>query len=203
MFMQNLIFLILISFLFSKTYANTNLGLLIEPSINLERSDTSVNYPNPLSKSTGLTQGFGLGARVAFQFKEVVFLGLDGRYSRTNYLDSSIHYDANATSYNWGPVIGMQMPLVGLRIWGSYIVGSEMNPERSGELNINFNQGTGYRVGAGVKFLMVSFNLELQQINYRNTNLESVGPFETNTNFSSVSLINNSWIASISFPLGI
>jgi hypothetical protein len=88
----------------------------------------------------------------------------------------------------------------GLRAWASYIVGSNFNPEKSGSLDIEFKDASGYRIGTGLNFLMLSLNLEYQNIKYDKTILEQFGPFSPEVNFDNVDLRNKSWIASVSFP---
>lgn len=106
-------------------------GLMIEPSISYEIGDTSIGYPAPFSNSTGTASGFGLGARLGFHFEEAFFLGLDARYSFPQYKDSSVNYDSAASSVNVGPVIGMQMPNMGLRVWGALVLGGDLDPAGS------------------------------------------------------------------------
>jgi hypothetical protein len=178
----------------------TRIGLFIEPALTYERSDTSVNYPAPFSSSSGKVNGFGIGARLGIHLKEVFFLGLDGRYSMPTFKDSTVSYDAKSVSTNWGPVAGLQMPNLGLRLWGGIILGGNLNPERSGSLDVNFKDTFGYRVGAGFRLMPVSLNLEYQHLKYEQTILEQVGPF-SNTTFNNVTLENNSWVASVSFPV--
>lgn len=178
-------------------------GLFVEPAVTFEKGDTSVNYPSPFSDSSGDSNGFGLGARVGFHLSDIIFLGMDGRYSRPKFKDSTANYDATANSYNWGPVAGIQMPIVGLRVWASYIAGSELDPAKDGALDVKFVSGSGYRVGAGMRVALVSLNLEYQHINYSRTELQQLGPFTTTSSFDNVELNNNAWIASVSFPLAL
>jgi hypothetical protein len=177
------------------------MGLFIEPALTYERSDTSINYPAPFSSSKGKADGFGLGARLGFHINEVFFLGVDGRYSMPTFKDSSVNYDAKSVSTNWGPVAGIQMPIVGLRVWGGIILGGNLNPDSSGNLDINFKDTSGYRVGAGFRVLPISLNIEYQHLKYGESILERVGPFSPTTTFSNVALTNNSWVVSVSFPV--
>lgn len=63
--------------------------------------------------------------------------------------DSSVNYNAKATSTRIGPVIGMQMPNLGLRIWGTYILSGDLDPEKSGNYDVKFQDAKGYRIGTG------------------------------------------------------
>lgn len=175
-------------------------GLFVEPSLTYEIGATDVNYPTPFSNSSGKADGIGLGARLGLHLSEVFFLGVDARYATPKFTDSSVSYDANAVSTNLGPVLGFQMPIVGLRLWGSYILSADLNPEASGSFDVNFKKGSGYRLGAGFRILIVSLNLEYQEIKYGTANLEQVGPFASTSLFDNVNLENKSWVASVSLP---
>lgn len=173
-------------------------GAFVEPVVTYERSSSKVDYPAPYGSSDGNIQGFGLGARVGMHVSEVIFVGLDARYSIPKFkIDSAVGtYDQNAKSYNWGPVVGVQMPDIGLRVWANYIVDSQMDPDADA-IDVRFNKGKGFRVGGGFRVAMVSLNLEYQDLKYDETTLQAGTGFDT----SSVNLKNQTWIASVSFPL--
>jgi hypothetical protein len=183
-------------------FANqTPIGLFVEPLLSYEIGDMSVNYPSPLGKSSGKADGFGLGSRVGFHLYESFFVGFDGRYSIPQFKDSSVIQDAESVATNWGPLVGIQMPNIGLRVWGTVILGGELNLEKSKSFDVAFKNATGYRIGTGFRIFSVSLNLEYQQMRYDKTSLDQIGPFSTESEFSSVNLENKSWVASISFPL--
>ncbi len=175
-------------------------GAFVEPMITYEMGNSGVNYPSPLSNSSGKVEGIGLGGRFGVHIAETFFAGLDLRLAYPQFKDSSTNYDAKSTSSNWGLFVGMQVPVVGLRVWASYILGGEVNPEKSGLLDVKFQNASGYRLGAGYRISIVSLNLEYQQIKYGQAQLEQAGPFTGTSTFDSVSLQNNSWVASVSFP---
>lgn len=176
-------------------------GLYVEPAVTYEAGDTSINYPSPLTNSAGRVEGLGLGARIGFHLMDAFIVALDLRYAMPQFKDSSVNYDAKSTATNFGPVVAFQMPIVGLRVWGSYVLTGELNPEASGSVDVKFQDATGYRVGAGFRILMLSLNLEYQQIKYGKANLEQLGPFIPGTIFDNVSLENKTWIGSVSFPM--
>jgi len=178
-------------------------GLFVEPAVTYEAGSGSINYPGPLSNSSGTSDGFGVGARLGAHLNEAFFLGLDFRYGMPQFKDSSVHYSAKATSTNWGPVIGMQMPNVGMRLWAVYVVDGELNPDRSGGYDVKFRNASGYRIGTGFKVASVSLNVEYKQLKYGKTTLEEIGPFDPNAEFGNVNLENNGWLASVSFPLAL
>lgn len=176
-------------------------GLFVEPAITYELGNTTVNYPAPLSDSTGRADGLGIGARLGFHISEAFFLGADARYSMPGFKDSSVSYDAKSVSTLLGPVVGFQMPDVGLRLWGTYLMAGELNPEASGNFDVKFTKPSGFRVGAGFRVEAFSINAEYQQVKYGESVLEQIGPFTPGSTFDSVNLENKSWIISASFPL--
>lgn len=197
-------FFTLITILMTSTsaYAAKDAGLFVEPAVTYETSDFDVAYP--FTNSQGETNGFGLGARLGFHVNDVLFLGVDGRYSKLNFEDrnSSFNYDADADQFNVAPVIGIQMPVIGLRVWGSYIVTSTLDPEQASGIDMKFSDGKGYRVGAGFRVLAVSLNLEYQKIEYDKTTVQQLGPIPAFAT-DNVKLENEAWIASVSFPISI
>ena len=175
-------------------------GLYAEPGVTYEYLDNSISWPAPFSSSTGTTRGLGLSARLGIHASEIIFVALDGRYSRPQFKDSSTNVESSATSYNWGPVVGVQMPVVGLRVWGQYVMDGTLNPEASGNFDYLFNQATGYRIGAGFRVTLVSINLEYQDLKYKTT-VENAYGFNTNASFSSAGLTSKGWVLGVSFPL--
>ena len=175
-------------------------GILFEPAVTYEFGDTTVTYPQPVSNSTGKATGLGFGARVGFNFADVFFATLDGRYAMPQFKDSSVSYDAKAVATNWGPTLGFRLPIVGFRVWGTYVAGAEMNPEQSGYFDVKFTEGKGYRVGGGFGFILFNLNLEYQQIKYDKTTFEQVGPF-VGSSSNNVTLEDKTWLVSASFPL--
>lgn len=199
---MNKTFALLATLLISSfAYAEEGAGLFVEPAITYESSDFDVNYP--FTSSSGETNGFGLGARIGFHVSDVLFVGIDGRYSKLDFEDSNsvFNYDADAEHFNVGPVIGVQMPVIGLRVWGSYIAAGTLDPKENNGLDLKFSDGTGYRVGAGFHVFALSLNVEYQKMDYDKTTLQQAGPFTGTAD--GVQLENESWIASVSFPISI
>jgi hypothetical protein len=177
-------------------------GLFVEPALTYESSSSSIDYGAPLNNSSGSVNGAGLGLRLGGHIMDIMFIGADVRYSRPQFKDSSNNYDATATSINYGVVVGAQMPVLGLRVWGGYVLGGELNPEASGGTDVKFADPKGYRIGAGIHVLMVSVNLEYQELKYDKTTIEQLGGVNTNTSISN-KLQNNSYVVSVSFPMSL
>jgi hypothetical protein len=178
-------------------------GLFIEPMITYEQGDGEIDYPSPFGTSDTTSKGFGIGGRLGFHVHKSVFLGVDGRYSSLELKVDGSDTKSDAKAWNFGPMIGIQMPTtIALRVWASYIMDGQIDPEKDNGFDVKFEDGTGYRVGAGLKLGIASLNLEYQNLTYDKTRIQAVGNFGTNS-VSSTSLENNTWIASVSFPIGL
>ena len=183
---------------------NNEGGLFVEPMVTYENLDSEVNYPSPFDNNEGSSDGLGVGLRLGAHVYESVFLGVDGRYSKLEYDAEGENYKPDADTFNYGLVLGAQLPTtLSIRVWGGWILGSEFDPERDSDLDVKFESGSGWRVGAGIKLAIVSLNLEYQKITYDKTTLESVGPFDPNESFNDVELENKGYVLSVSFPLSL
>lgn len=178
-------------------------GFFLEPSLTYQRGDGDVNYPDPIDDSDSDINGFGAGLRLGFHVYESFFIGADGRYSLLNFEDSSLDQDTDAKAFNYGPTVGFQMPtLLGLRVWGTYILGGELDPDKDEGVDAKFEDGSGWRLGAGVKLGIVSLNLEYQDMTFDETILEDAGVF-SGTSLNDVELDSKAWILSVSFPVSL
>jgi len=140
--------------------------------------------------------------RLGFHFNDMIFLAADGRYAQAKFKDSSNNLDSKATQYDIGPTVGIQMPIFGLRVWGTYIAASELDPKESNNIDLKFSSGKGYRVGGGIHLAFVSLNLEWQKLDYDKTTIERIGPF-TPGSTTNIKYQGEGWIASVSFPISI
>lgn len=179
-------------------------GLFIEPAITYESGSGDINLPSPFSNSENDLDGFGLGARLGFHVYESIFIGVDGRYSFVTFKENKINMDTDAKAWNIGPVVGVQMPTdLGIRVWGSYILAGEVDPDKDKEVDLKFKSGNGFRLGVGIKLLMVSVNAEYQKIKYDETKVQSLAIFDPGSTTNNVSLDNESVVLSVSFPVSI
>lgn len=177
-------------------------GLFIEPMLTYENGDAEVDLPSPFNSSDSSVDGFGIGGRLGFHFLESVFVGIDGRYSKPTYKNDDTNISTDATAYNYGPVVGIQLPTpLGIRVWAGYIAGGQMDLEEDQGVDLKFKDGSGYRIGGGIKLALVSLNLEYQQMNYKETELEDAGIFTGTTN--DVDQKNSSYVFSVSFPFSL
>ena len=180
--------------------ADSVAGIFIEPGVTLQKSELKTNFPSPFTSSSGDSNGLGLVGRAGIHLGEVLFLAADARYAQQRYSDSSNNLQANAEAYQIGPVAGMQTPLIGLRLWAGYILAAQLNPGESNGVDFKFKDGKGYLVGAGFHILMISLNVEYQDLTYNSVELEKLGPFSVNSNFGGTTLADKSWILSVTFP---
>ncbi len=178
-------------------------GLYVEPMLTYEGSSkTKIDWPSPLTSSTGSLTGFGVGARLGFHIDEVFFVAADARYSKPTFKDSSLDTSSDATAYNYGVGVGVQAPVFGLRVWGDYIAGGELDPAADKGFDTKFTGGSGYRVGAGLRFDIVSINLEYQHMKYDKTDVSySIAGFNPSTSLNDSKLQNDSYILSVAFPI--
>lgn len=174
-------------------------GLFLEPALTYQTGETTVSYPSPFSNSEENVEGLGLGLRVGVHASDALFLALDGRYARPTYDSSALGGRAEASVYNTGLTLGVQTPLAGLRVWGTYLFDGELNPNSIKDIDVKFGDFEGYRVGAGVYFAVVSVNLEYQEGKYYSTTVEDARGF-TGT-YDSITAKDQSYILSVSFPI--
>lgn len=177
-------------------------GVFLEPMVTYEKGEGDLNFPAPFSNDETDLNGFGAGLRLGVHILDSLFIGADGRYSMPTFEDKTLNQDTDAKAWNYGPVLGVQMPTaLGVRLWGSYIYDAVVDPDASQGVNERFEDGSGWRVGAGIKLGPTSLNAEYQDVSYDTTEIEEVGVFTPGTTFNNVNLDNKTWILSVSFPM--
>lgn len=181
--------------------SGANAGLFIEPGVTYETGKSTLDWPAPLSDSTGDVKGLGLVARLGFHVNDVLFVGGDARYSKPNFNNSANHYDASAENMNLGAVVGMQTPVAGLRVWGEYVFMGSLDPAKSNNVDVKFEDAKGYRVGVGFYVAMISLNLEYQKLSYGKSTLQQIGTIPVGSSLGK--LDDEAYIASVTFPLAL
>ncbi len=176
-------------------------GLFVEPAVTYQMNDTDFNWGS-FGSSEGEANGFGLGMRLGFHASEVFFVGMDARYSQLGFEEDSVSYDADAEDFNYGPVVGIQMPDYGMRVWATYVAGGSFDPDRdSSSLDVKFEDTTGYRVGVGFHLKSFSINAEYQKLEYDKTKVQQLGPFASPGDIDGNNFETEAWIGSVSFPI--
>lgn len=185
-------------FLTPKIYAQS--GFFLEPMITYQNLKADIEYPNTfLSDSSGEIKGTGLGLRAGGHVLDTVFLAADLRYAQPKYQDSNFEADAKASNY--GVVVGLQMPIAGLRLWATYIVDGNLDPKEDQSVDLKFTEAQGLRFGAGLHVAMFSVNIEYQNVKYKKTELEELGPFTDINAQDNIELTESGLVASVSFPI--
>ncbi len=176
-------------------------GIFVEPFLTYTQSDSTIasdNFATSVDDSA-MTTGAGLGLRLGGHVSEIFFIGADARYARLRMSDS-IYGNAEGDSFNIGPTAGMQFPYFGLRAWGTYVLAGQYDPNTGRQgLNAKFDEPTGWRVGAGIRFASVSINLEYQDLSYADTSLQTGSALGT-TAISDLDFDSEGYTASVSFP---
>ncbi len=179
-------------------------GLFVEPMLTYEQSDTELDYPSPLGKSEGDLEGFGVGARLGFHVYEALFIAADARYTMPDFNDDDNDYKADGKAYNYGATVGLQVPSdIGLRVWGTAVLGGQMDPDKNNGADLKFEDASGYRLGAGILLGTVSLNLEYQDISYGKSKVESLGSFDSNIESDDIDATTTGYVASVSFPFSL
>jgi hypothetical protein len=178
-------------------------GLFIEPMLMATQEDQTIKtsqLPIVTSDSEGKANGYGLGLRFGGHVSEVFMLGADARYARVK-MEDSFYNDADANIYNIAPTVGIQTPLFGIRVLGSYVLAGENDPEAgTSGLNLKFKEATGWRVGAGLHVAAVGISLEYQDLSYNTTEVESFGSLVAASN-TNVDMESKGYALSLSFPV--
>jgi hypothetical protein len=174
-------------------------GFFVEPGITHESSSSRINFRE--HNTDGSVTGFGISARVGAHFWDALIGGIDARYSRPDYKDSTLNLSSSADQYNAGPFIGVQTPYAGIRIWGVYVPFAEVNPGESNGVKVKYTNGAGYRLGAGVRISTVSLNFEYQNIDYSNISIQNSDRVAANFDVGGGRLINEAYLLGLSFPI--
>ncbi len=177
---------------------NSFAGFYAEPAITFEKGDSTLDWPAPFSTSTGSTTGLGVDLKLGFNMESIFFAGIDSSYAKPQFKNSANNYDASAISQTLGIIVGTQMPVIGLRIWGGYIFDGSLNPDQDGSIDVKFTGASGPKVGIGFKLFLVSINLEYMELAYKTSILEQPGIISGTFNSEYKSKTS---LLSVSFPL--
>jgi hypothetical protein len=174
-------------------------GVFLEPMMTYQKGDGTTSWNTPLEKSSSTLTGTGFGLRLGYHFLSTLFLAADARYSQPEWKSTNPDLTAKATDLNYGVTLGVQPPIVGLRFWGTYVFNGSLDPQESQNFDVRFRKSQGYRLGGGFSFILVSLNLEYQEL--KNSDLE----LGRATSYSGLSANNTemnskTWIASLSIP---
>lgn len=175
-------------------------GFFAEPMLTYQDFEGEVTYPSPFTNDSSVKiKGAGVGVRIGGHVLDTMFLAADLRYAKPTYEDSN--FSAQAEAMNAGVVLGVQMPIAGLRIWGTYVGDGTLDPGEDNSVDFKFKQAKGHRVGVGFHIAMFSINLEYENLKYDGTEIERLGPFTNISDQDSIELKHTGYVASVSFPI--
>jgi hypothetical protein len=189
----------------SWSHSPTSGGFFIEPIVQYSQIDSEIKTSQiPLIRddTSGTSDGAGLGLRLGGHLFDIMFIAADGRYSKLKSTDSS-YGDSDGSSYNYGPTLGVQTPLFGVRVWGTYIIGGEFDPSLgSDQIDAKFQDARGTRLGAGLRFAVVSLNLEYETMTYNTAEIQSVRGFNVSSS-QDIDTTSDAYLLSLSFPISL
>lgn len=194
-----LFYLVLIASMTSYAYAEGP-GLFLEPGVSYQYTKGDINYPAPFTNANNKVRGLGVLTRAGLHVASILFVGADGRYAWPRVKDPNNNLNSTANSWDVAPVIGLQMPTIGLRIWGEYVIAGNLDPRDTNGVNLKFEDPTGWRAGAGFRIYNISLNLEYQRVRYDTITNQRIGTFSA-TSFQNNSFTNEGFIGSVSFPI--
>ncbi len=178
-------------------------GFFVEPMLIYSKNETSIKtsqLPVINNDTSGTLNDAAIGARFGLHVGEIFILAADGRYGKSRFQDS-FYSSAEASSYNYGLTAGIQTPVAGIQLFGTYIVGGAFDPAVGAQnIDMKFTDALGYRVGAGIHVLAVSVNLEYQDLVYNNSTVESFGDLAVNR-ASTVDASQSGYSISLGFPV--
>jgi hypothetical protein len=138
-------------------------GFYFEPAVFYESGKGNVD----IDDSEATTKGLGVDLKLGMHFVDhMLFVGLDGSYSKPKFKHDNTDYEADATSSTYGGIIGVQTPLLGLRFWAGYVFGGTLDPEESGLFDVKFDEAKGPKFGVGIKIFLVAINFEYMDLKY-------------------------------------
>lgn len=202
MFKINIFILILFLSLTSMAEIKVG-GLFLEPGLTYENGSLNLRYPAPvLSDSNENIKGYGFGLRVGGHFADILFLAGDIRYSQPNYESSALNGSSSSQAVNYGVTLGLQTPILGLRVWNTFILDGKLDPGSISNVDVEYTGFNGYRIGGGLYIAFISLNLEYQEAKYKGTNVKNSGAFAAGA-LDNVNGTEKSYILSVSFPIAL
>lgn len=187
----------------SESHTRSRGGLFVEPMLIYSKNDSTIKtsqLPLITDDTSGTINDAAIGARLGVHIGEVFILAADGRYGKSRFQDSS-YQTADASNYNYGATAMVQTPVVGIQLFGTYILGGVFDPAAGNQnIDLKFTDARGYRVGAGLHIMAISLNLEYQDITYNNSIIESAGSVALNRQ-TSVDANQRGYALSLGFPI--
>lgn len=187
----------------TETTERSKVGLALEPMLIYGQETANIRtsqLPIISDDTTAGEKSAGIGLKLGGHIAGILTAGVDGRYSRTRLSDSS-YGETEGDKYTVGPTLGVQMPVAGLRVWGTYVVAGGYDPSAGAQgFDLRFNDPRGYRMGVGFHIGAVSLNLEYEDLTFQNTEIQSFGGIGGSA-ATAVDFDSRGYMASLSFPI--
>ena len=181
-------------------------GLFIEPGVTYEMGDVKAKTASIISgvtsDSTGEANGLGVVARLGIHVNDIIFVAADGRYSKLRHNLSLYDGKTDADAWQLAPVVGVQTPYAGIRVWAGYVAAAGLDPKGADGWDIKYEKGQGWLAGAGLRLGIVSLNLEYKNVQFdRMVAQNNPGPITIGS--TDIEGEDRAWIASLTFPLAL
>jgi hypothetical protein len=170
-------------------------GLFLEPGVSYSVTNSNVDFPGATNSSASAS-GFGALLRAGVHVYDRFFVAADGRYSLPRFEDNAANISVSATAWDIAPVIGLQVPDSGPRLYVGYVVAGSLDPQSANDKDLSFTQAQGWRIGAGLMVKHVSVNIEWQRLHYGSNRLQS-----SSQTINGVSYNPEGLVASVTFPI--
>ncbi len=179
--------------------SGSNGGLFLEPSIYVESGTGQFTSSTGIINFDGKLEGYGVGVKGGVHFADIWFGGLDIMYSMPKFTESNGRFSSNTKNILVGVVTGVQMPIVGLRVWGGFIPYGTLDQDKDRGLQMKFSNPSLFKLGAGMHVSMLSINLEYMWGKYGKSEITNDGSnFAT---FADAEAKQNVFMLGVSFPL--
>ena len=199
--MKKIFALIALSFFSVPAIAQDAGGLFIEPYAFYENGTGTLDFGS-FGDQEGDLKGLGAGLRLGGHVGDILFLAFDGQFSKPVFTSNSGNYDFDLNSWLAGITLGVQTPVAGLRVWGSYLpLGViKLDGKGSNDANIKYKAPRIFKVGAGFYVAAISINLEYISGKYQTLEIDNAGLITGDYNGNAE---RKSLLLSLSFPFAL
>lgn len=174
-------------------------NFFVEPYATYEQGKADFESSSGIVSFTGDMKGLGIGARVGGHIGDIVFLALDAQYAEPEF--TSTNYTTKTRSMLAGVTLGAQTPVVGLRVWGSYLPVGTLDQDRAQGLQMKFSEPEMIKLGVGFRVGVFSVNLERLSGRYKKS--EVVNDSSVFAAFTNADAKRESYQLGVSFPFAL
>jgi hypothetical protein len=199
--MKKIFALVALSFFSAPVLAADAGGLFVEPYAFYENGTGTLDFGS-FGDQDGDLKGWGAGLRFGGHVADIFFIALDGQFSKPEFTSDSGNFDFDLNSWLAGVTVGLQTPVAGLRVWGSYLpLGIlKLDGKGSNDANIKYKDPKIFKVGAGFYVAAISINLEWMSGKYDTLEIDNAGLITGDYDGNAE---RKSLLLSLSFPLAL